>query len=178
MLFIDGRSGSGKTTLAQHLAAQIHTLTGNAPQTLAMDELYPGWEGLADGSASLVPVLETLTYRPYHWEAHAFGDERSLDPGRTLIVEGCGSVTARAMREASSGKWGGAYGIWVSCPAALRRARAIARDGDTFAPHWDTWAAQEQKHFAAAQPIALVDEIVHAGAPVRLAPHDRAGRLY
>ena len=26
---------------------------------------------------------------------------------------------------------------------AVRRARALARDGAVYAPHWDRWAAQE-----------------------------------
>ena len=184
VLFVDGRSGSGKTTLAQQLAVEIQALSGSLPQTLAMDDLYPGWDGLAEGSASLVRVLETLRYRPYDWEAGAFGSEQTLDPGRTLIVEGCGSITARAIQAASNGAWGGTYRVWVACPAPLRRARALVRDGAIFTPHWDAWAAQERDHFAAAQPIARVNEILHISGSVDgtatslIAPPAQAGRLF
>ncbi|MFC6235722.1 hypothetical protein ACFPZL_11580, partial [Leucobacter soli] len=51
--------------------------------------------------------------------------------------------------------------LWLECPAPLRRQRALARDGEIFAPHWDSWAAQEETQIAAERPIALVDEIVH-----------------
>ena len=33
--------------------------------------------------------------------------------------------------------------VWLEAPEGLRRERALSRDGQTFAPHWERWAAQE-----------------------------------
>lgn len=164
VLFIDGRSGSGKTTLSARVVKELHKLSGSAPQTLAMDELYPGWHGLAEGSASLARVLSTLRYRRYDWGTGHYGNQVALDQARTLVVEGCGSITSHnfeAASRSSGSSWNGFYGVWVACPDEIRRTRALARDGDMFAPHWDSWAAQERVHFSKAQPIALAHEIMH-----------------
>ena len=163
MLFIDGRSGSGKTTLAAHIVDELHNLTGSEPQTLAMDELYPGWHGLAEGSASLARVLSTLQYHRYNWASDQFEREVELNPTRTLVIEGCGSITSHNFKVAASSgsNWRGFYGVWVACPDEIRRLRALARDGNMFAPHWDSWAAQERAHFSLAQPIAVAHEILH-----------------
>jgi cytidylate kinase len=38
--------------------------------------------------------------------------------------------------------------VWLEAPATVRKERALARDGDTYAPHWDRWAAQEDAVYA------------------------------
>jgi hypothetical protein len=42
--------------------------------------------------------------------------------------------------------------VWMQAPTSSRRARALARDGDTYRPHWDRWAAQEEAHVTANAP--------------------------
>lgn len=165
VLLIDGRSGSGKTTLAADIAREIERATRSTPQIVGMDELYPGWDGLAEGSASLADVLRTGRYRRYDWGAGVFGEDVTLDGSRMLIVEGCGSITAASIEAASeyAGKQGSVYRVWVESPEHLRRSRALERDGNMFAPHWDRWAAQERAHFARANPTAQANEIVHIG---------------
>lgn len=160
LALIDGRSGSGKTRYAEALADAIERVTGERPQLLGMDDLYPGWSGLAAGSASLASVLRSVVYRRYDWGLGAFAETVKLDPSRPLIVEGCGSITAESV--AAAREWGGVRTVWIECPEALRRERALSRDGDAFAPHWEEWAAQERELFARAQPIARAREIVHA----------------
>lgn len=161
VIFIDGRSGSGKTTLAEALAACLTDAGCTPPRVIGMDELYPGWDGLAVGSASVAGLLRSGGYRRYDWHAGGFGSTLTLDPGTPLIVEGCGSVSADALVAAA--QLGERYSVWIESPEPLRKARALARDGDTFAPHWDAWAQQEREHFARAQPLARVDEVVHVG---------------
>ena len=38
--------------------------------------------------------------------------------------------------------------VWVEATDALRKRRALSRDGETYAPHWDRWAAQEDAVYA------------------------------
>ncbi|CAG7599826.1 hypothetical protein LEUCIP111803_00331 [Leucobacter soli] len=166
VVLIDGRSGSGKTTFAAQLAEE------SGAQILHLEDLYPGWDGLAAGSRAVADVLRAGEYRGYDWLAGDFGDGWvALDPARPLVIEGCGAVTARNLRAvrdfiASAGSTvartpAPVRSLWLECPAPLRRQRALARDGEIFAPHWDSWAAQEETQIAAERPIALVDEIVH-----------------
>lgn len=156
VVLIDGRSGSGKTALAEELRAAL----GGA--VLHLDDLYPGWDGLAAGSAAVAEVLARGAYRRFDWNTLASVERVELSHGGALIIEGCGALTRRnleAAREWASG--GSVYSIWIECPGAVRRARALQRDGEMFRPHWDRWAAQEEAHIAREAPIALADEVKH-----------------
>ena len=55
-------------------------------------------------------------------------------------------------------------GLWLDAPAEQRFARAIARDGDAYAPHWQRWAEQEERHIAVNDPAALAD-LVYDDSP-------------
>jgi hypothetical protein len=43
----------------------------------------------------------------------------------------------------------------VESPDAARKRRALDRDGDGFRPHWDRWAAQEERHLERDDPRTL-----------------------
>lgn len=166
VLLIDGRSGSGKTVLAGIVAAAL------CAQQLHLDDLYPGWEGLAAGSRSVADALRLGAYRRYDWQTGSRAERVAVDPERPIVVEGCGAVTARNLAAAaafarssalSSRRDPSVWSVWLECPAELRRERALGRDGDMFAPHWDLWARQEEAQLSAERPLALVSEIAHAG---------------
>lgn len=159
VIFIDGHSGAGKTTLARDLRDEFATRTGVTPQIVSMDELYPGWDGLAAGSASVAGVIADGAYQRYDWHAAAFAETRQLATDRLVIVEGCGSITPHAIAAAAARGW--AYVLWLALPQATRKQRALARDGEMFAPHWDDWAAQEAALFARTQPLAAANEVIH-----------------
>ena len=157
VLLIDGRSGSGKTSLAEASVREFLS-HGKHPQLLRVEDLYPGWGGLREGSLALASVLATGRYRRYDWESERFAAEASTIAPRTpLVIEGCGAITAANLAAASD--WAGAgarmTALWLEYPESGRRERALARDGATYAPHWDRWAAQEAEHYAEHQPWAL-----------------------
>ena len=165
VLLIDGRSGAGKTQLADRLLAELRA-AGQRPEVLRVEHLYPGWDGLAAGSSALAAALDTGEYRPYDWVAERFGAAQRIGPGRPLVIEGCGAVTRENLAAAArfAGPGGRVRSRWVECPAAARRERALARDGEMYAPHWERWAAQEEAHYARHRPWELVDEVVAGGA--------------
>jgi uridine kinase len=137
VLAIDGRSGSGKTTLAEALGAEL-----SAP-VVSLEYLYDGWDGLERGIGLLVTeVLEPLSrgrtaYVPrYDWVRETWGEPAPVHAPETLIVEGVGAGARRAAKYES-------VLVWLEAPSSVRKERALDRDGETFAPHWDQWAAQE-----------------------------------
>ena len=162
---VDGPSGSGKTTLAAALAP----LLGAA--VIHMDDLYPGWDGLAEAVPRLLDwVLEPLAdgrparYRRYDWHAGAYAEEHPVPAGGTLLLEGvaCG---ARACAPHLSAL------LWVEAPLELRHARGIARDGEAYAPHWERWQRQEEAHFAVEGTRERADVRLDSRAgPLRLLP--------
>jgi hypothetical protein len=122
-------------------------------QLVRLDDLYPGWDGLDAGSAAVPSILTELRWRAWDWAANAPGDWHELDPQRPIIVEGVGAIS-RASRPLAG------RAIWVELDDATRKQRALARDGDAYAPYWDRWAAQELVFLAREQPQALADELV------------------
>lgn len=138
---VDGPSGSGKTTLANAVAATL-----GCP-VVHLDELYPGWDGLA----AVVPLLveqvllplsreEDARYRVWDWELDRWGGERTVAAAPVVVVEGCGASVGPAGRLAT-------VRVWLEAPAAERRRRGLARDGEAYRPHWERWAAQEREVF-------------------------------
>ncbi|HEX4831927.1 MAG TPA: hypothetical protein VH478_12635 [Trebonia sp.] len=158
---IDGRSGAGKSTLAARVAVALD----GAP-VVALEGLYGGWDGLDDGIARLAAeVLAPLAaaHRAlvpcYDWTAGAWAAPWPLDPPPLLIVEGVGAAALPAARYES-------LTVWLDAPAAVRKRRALARDGDVFAPHWDRWAAQEDALLARDPIPGRAGLAIDAGEPI------------
>jgi uridine kinase len=152
-ILIDGRSGSGKTELAKRMAL---ALPGS--QLVRLDDIYPGWGGLEEGSRHVHDFVLSASaprWQRWDWVDSAPAEWHVLDPSRPIIVEGCGALS-RANRALAD------YGIWVDLDEPTRKARALARDGDTYAPHWDEWAAQEQAFIDRENPRELADQVVNS----------------
>jgi uridine kinase len=139
---VDGRSGAGKTSLAAALRDQLR-----AP-VVSLEDLYGGWDGLEHGidllvSAILEPLAAGQTARAprYDWVARVWAEPVAIEPPGILIVEGVGAGARRAAGFES-------VLVWLEVPAPVRKKRALGRDGETFAPHWDQWAAQEDAMLA------------------------------
>lgn len=161
---IDGRAGTGKTTLADVLAE--HLARGGADVAVVhLDEVYPGWDGLAAAVPVLVrDVLQPLRAgRPARWRLWDWAaDAPALDapggwtargPAAAVVVEGVGAG-ARPCRPHLD------HLLWLDAPARRRYERAIGRDGEAFAREWDRWAAQEDAYLATDDPAAAADVVV------------------
>lgn len=155
LLCIDGPSGAGKSGLADQIVAA-------RPDTglVRLDDLLDGWDGLLEVAETLTrDVLVPLSrgdvgsYRRYDWQASEFAERVEVPHHRLLVVDGVGSgslVTA-PLRSAL---------VWLEAPADLRRVRGLARDGDTFAPQWERWAAQEERLFAVQRTRSAADLVI------------------
>ena len=130
---IDGYSGSGKSTLAAALTRLV-----NGWQVLHLDDWYPGWDGLEAGADIARRIAADLragrasSYEAWDWENGTTGATIRV-PLAPTIIEGCGAIEAEADLT-----------IWIADPGEdERRSRALARDGQTYAPHWRRWADQD-----------------------------------
>lgn len=146
LLLIDGRAGSGKTTLANLLAERTRA------QLVHMDDITPGWEGLAQSSVALVELLRTGRTRRYDWNEQRLVGDIALNLADPIIVEGCGSITRDSVSFAQQS-------VWIECETSVRQQRAIARDGEMFAEFWHVWAAQERLHIETEQPHLLAGRV-------------------
>lgn len=141
VIAIDGPSGAGKTDLTAELAR------ASGAAVLHLDDLYPGWRGLEATPPMVADLLASVAVgdigvaHRWDWEAGRPGSLLTLAPQSLIILDGVGSA-ASAIRPFLS------LIVWLEAPTGVRQQRALARDGDTFAPWWDVWAEQERRHHA------------------------------
>ena len=152
VLLLDGGSGAGKSVLADDISAAWAEARGEALQVVRLDDVYPGWFGLAAASAAVPGTILRAAdpgYRRWDWELQRPGRWVSIDPGRSILVEGCGSLTVASAPLAH-------VRIWLNLAEPVRKVRALARDVG-YEPWWDTWAVQERRHWAENRPWELAD---------------------
>lgn len=157
VVLIDGRSGAGKSSLARALVSQW-PLRGRV-QLVALDSIYPGWDGLDDGvelarELILTPHARGVVgvWQRWDWSIGEPAEAHAVDPSLPLIVEGAGLLTPATAKL-------GDVRVWLESPAASRKQRALDRDGDAFRPHWERWARQEQRHVERDDPMRLATHL-------------------
>ena len=143
IIVIDGRAGSGKSTLALALQNELFRSGESLPRIIHMDDLYEGWNGLAQGAdylqrVVLGPLLATGTsaWQEYNWELEARDRWREFSGGTPLIVEGCGSLNRYTRTVAN-------LSVWLDVSPEIRKQRWLERDGHAFDSYFELWAAQE-----------------------------------
>ncbi|MFG2047947.1 uridine kinase [Micromonospora sp. NPDC048935] len=176
LVAVDGPSGAGKSRFAAHLADALAVLLdGDRPPVVHTDDLLDGWDDQFSFWARLdewvlTPLREGKpgSYRRYSWVRQRFlGRPVPVPAMPVLVVEGVSTARAVVRPELT-------LAVFVTAPAPLRLARAVARDGPEILPELRRWHAGERAHFAADDTAARVDLLVD-GAPTL--PYD-ADRYY
>ncbi len=160
---LEGRSGSGKSTVAEQVRRAL-AARDERVAVLAMEDLYPGWDGLAEAPGLLrewvlLPLAEGrgAAWHRYDWARGGFGARTEGLPagltehGGTLLVEGCGSGAApvRALVDLL---------VWVDAPEQARSQRLDNRaDAEEYAPYREAWARQEDALYAWDPPLQRAD---------------------
>ena len=162
-VLIDGRAGSGKSLFANTLLEKFFSEHDFQPKLIAMDDLYPGWEGLAAGSSYLLQQIllpraggQKASWQIWDWKTNQRGGNdagngmRLMEPGTQLIVEGCGSISTNTAPLAS-------LRIWIESPMEIRKVRYSNRDGGMFDEYFGIWSAQEDEFYKTHKSIQLAD---------------------
>lgn len=157
---MDGPSGAGKTTAADVLSAALRA-AGEDVEVVHLDDIYPGWDGLAQTPSLLRDwVLDPMgrgqpaRYRRYDWQRAQWADWVDVPPVDWLVCEGVGAG-AQLCAAWLSALW------WLEADEAVRHARGMARDGAGYGPHWSRWARQEVVHFAENRTRERADVVVN-----------------
>lgn len=150
VVLIDGPSGAGKSSLADHLLRDWPAQ--GVPRLVRMDDLYPGWDGLDAGSLALGRDLlgplrsgGTGRWRRWDWEHDRPAAEVEVRGGDPVLVEGCGTLARPNVALAD-------LAVWLDADDRLRKRRALDRDGDTFARHWDQWQSAFERYVRRESP--------------------------
>jgi len=161
VLAIDGRSGAGKTTLSAAVAAALRP----RPPIVHLEDIYPGWDGLAASTGRLLDwVLDPLArgeparLRRYDWNRDEYADWVEIPVTPVLIVEGVGCGVSRCAPYLS-------LLVYLDAPEPVRFARAMTRDGEGYRRHWKRWAEQERRQLAEGDPRGNADLIIDAQPP-------------
>ncbi|WP_241992061.1 AAA family ATPase [Cryobacterium lyxosi] len=165
VVLIDGPSGAGKSTLAD--ALRRHWPGPHTPQLVRMDDIYPGWDGLDAAVCHLHRyVLQPrhrglpAAWQRYDWTASQAAEWNLLDAARPLIVEGCGTLAA-AHEPLSHVR------VWLAADDALRKQRALDRDGEAFRTHWDQWQQEWATYLKQEGPEPRATVRLRAGSSGR-----------
>lgn len=152
LLCIDGPAGSGKTTVAAAVLDAVPECV--SVFVVHLDDVYPGWSGLAEGvdrvARDLVAPLargEIGGYRRYDWTIDEEAEWCEVGPVDLLVLEGVGAGAADYAERITTL-------VWVEAPADVRLARGLARDSaliaradadDELRANWQRWMKQEQE---------------------------------
>ncbi len=153
LVCVDGPAGSGKTTLADEVARRTRA------QVVHMDDLYPGWGGLAEVPSLVQRLLVPLStgesgpWRRYDWFRGRFSEWHRVRPGGLLVLEGVGSGS-RAWHTLTTTL------VFVEAPRALRVQRGLARGGQDIADHWRRWSVREDALHAVERTRARAHLVV------------------
>jgi uridine kinase len=166
IVLIDGRAASGKSQFAKELSEAYFQVDRQAARTIHMDDLYPGWSGLAEGSVYLLTNIllplansRSANWQVWNWRKNHRGAEepgngrREFAGGTLLIVEGCGSISRLSCEHSD-------FQVWIDADAEERRTRFSVRDGGKFDEFFGIWSYQEDEYYEREKSKQLAQLIV------------------
>ncbi|MFY8049869.1 MAG: hypothetical protein ACOVMD_00225 [Aquiluna sp.] len=166
IVLIDGRAASGKSQFAKDLAEAFFQVDRQAARTIHMDDLYPGWNGLAEGSVYLLTNIllplansRSANWQVWNWRKNHRGAEepgngrREFSGGTLLIVEGCGSISRLSYEHSD-------FQVWIDADDKERKERFSLRDQGKFDEFFGIWSAQEDEYYEKEKSKQLAQLIV------------------
>lgn len=166
IVLIDGRAASGKSQFAKDLSEAYFQVDKQAARVIHMDDLYPGWNGLAEGSVYLLTNIllplansRSANWQVWNWRKNHRGAEepgngrREFAGGTLLIVEGCGAISRLSSTNSD-------FQIWIDADDAARKERFSKRDSGKFDEYFGIWSAQEDEYYEREKSKQLAELII------------------
>jgi hypothetical protein len=152
---IDGLGAAGKSTLAAAMAAvDSRVVVVNTDDLQGPGVAEWDWPRLQRDVVTPLLAGRAGRYRVWQWGDEHGRDWRDVPAGSVVVLEGV-SATRRELAV----PWD--LTIWVDVPAAVRRQRAVRRDGAEAQQLWEQhWWPSEQRYVARERPVERVDLIV------------------
>jgi uridine kinase len=158
---IEGGGGSGKSTFAKKLQLIAPDIT-----VVHIDDFYlPArqrptpeiaaqllcanfdWQRLENQVLKMLQNNQCGHYQRYDWPTDKLAEWHNVPTGGMVIVEGISSIRIELADFYD-------FKIWIECPADLRLARGIERDGENARPIWeDYWMPEENRYWANHKPF-------------------------
>lgn len=158
LVCVDGPAGSGKTTLAAAVRRSLPPT--RSVRVVHLDDLYPGWDGLAAGVEHVAEhVVGALAagrpprYRRWDWHADGPGPWVDVPVTDVLVLEGVGAG-ADAYADRTS------VLVWVEADRPVRLARGLARDGVATREQFERWVREEAAYLDAQGTRDRADLVV------------------
>jgi len=167
LVAIDGRGGSGKSSLAAQLMSIDHSLkllpVDHFPCRSDEYPLHPTGVQTRVSEARLLKALLPLiendagAYRRSWWHIDRVGPLTRVEPGGTVLVEGCYSLlpSLRSLYD---------FSIWVECEYEQALAQAVARDekvGESDRVRWELGHAPSQERYIEThRPSEFADMVI------------------
>ncbi len=162
---IDGRAGSGKSTFAKVMSKLLPGyvfLTGDDYFEPLDNKLVWGSFNDARFMADVIKPLQkgnTITYRPYDWEATPPISQKTITIKSGLCLERCYSFKFNLDWDIK---------IWVEAPKELCLKRGIAREHlpeKTVLKTWtEVWQPLEDKYIKTFDPKTKADIVIDGAA--------------
>ncbi|WP_394614461.1 uridine kinase [Lentzea sp. JNUCC 0626] len=154
---MDGPSGAGKSTFARRLAEELDAQLISTDHFATWDDPTTKWWPRLQAALDQIEQNNPATYRKTDW-SQGFpcieaGDEVSLTPQRTIILEGFSSARKANTRTSLT--------IFVDYEDEQARLhRAVARDGEHQRQHFIRWQQYERGWFAIDETRQRADYVV------------------
>jgi uridine kinase len=171
---IDGPGCCGKSTLAQSIAAEtsvvvletddFHLPRGAKPERDSPLP-YRRWREFVSAATRLARG-EAVRFRAIDWDSLGLLPEKSVDPGRIVLVDGIGSLHPDLSHITG-------YRIWVDGLAPTRLGRVARRNGEAVATSWGEYIPLEQAYLQKFKPWRSADLWV-CGAEITPRSTDRS----
>lgn len=199
LIAVDGGGGSGKSTFARVLQKQLPDLSivhmddfylpsalrppaeavSHTSEDAASEASFARETPFArelsfaqdfDWQRLLKQVLEPLSrdepgyYQRYDWLRDQLTDFHTLPVGGIVVVEGVYAMMS-ALRPLYD------YTVWVNCPAEIRLARGLDRDGEAARDLWvNRWMPAEARYMERERPADHANLVIDGSGVVQHNP--------
>jgi uridine kinase len=175
---IDGPGGAGKSSFTQGLARIRGDVT-----VVEMDDFFlpssarlPGnprskpigadfdWQRLQAQVLAPLNQDQPSWYQRYDWEHDQLAEWHTVPVGGVVLVEG-----VYATRDELAACYD--FTIWLECPAEIRLARGITRNGEGIREIWEQdWVVAEDRYIQRQQPEQRADLIIDSSGQIEHDP--------